>query len=54
MIAGRVGYLSGMTALVIAIAIEALTSHVDPWLIVVLGVMVVGKVAGHIYGKTSS
>lgn len=51
MIAGRVGYLSGIAVLVLGVVVESITSHVDPWLIAVLGAMIVGKIAGHIYGQ---
>jgi len=50
-IAGRVGYLAGTSALVLGIVVQGVTSHVDPWLAVVLGVMVVGKIAGHLYSR---
>ncbi|MCR4330379.1 MAG: hypothetical protein NUV49_00645 [Patescibacteria group bacterium] len=52
MIAGRVGYLSGIAVLVLGVVVESITSHVDPWLIAVLGAMIIGKAVGHIYGQS--
>jgi len=44
-IANRAAYLSGSTALVIAITYQGLTlAHIDSWLLIVLGVMVLAKV----------
>ncbi len=54
MMAGRVGYLSGVAVLVLGVVVESITSHVDPWLIAVLGAMIIGKIAGHIYGRRRS
>jgi len=48
--AGRIGYTAGIFTLVLAIAIESITSHPDPWLVLVLGAMVIGKIAGQLYG----
>jgi len=50
-IAGRIGYLAGTLVLVLGIVVQGVTSHVDPWFAVVLGVMVVGKIAGHLYSR---
>ena len=54
MIAGRVGYLAGMAVLVLGVVWESMMAHVDPWLIAVLGAMIIGKIAGHIYGQRSN
>ena len=54
MIAGRVGYLAGVAVLVSGVVVESIMSHVDPWLIAVLGAMIIGKIAGHIYGRRRS
>ena len=51
MIAGRIGYLAGVGILIVGVIIETLTSQVDPWLIIALGVMVLAKLAGLIYGR---
>jgi len=51
MIAGRVGYLAGMAVLVVGIAAQGVASHVDPWLVLTLGAMILGKIAGLWYGK---
>ncbi len=49
--AGRIGYIAGISVLVLAITVESITSHPDPWLIIVLGAMVLGKIVGLLYGK---
>ncbi|MEK7152107.1 MAG: hypothetical protein AAB773_01625 [Patescibacteria group bacterium] len=54
MIAGRVGYLAGVAVLVSGVVVESIMSHVDPWLIAVLGAMIIGKIAGHVYGRRRS
>ena len=51
MIAGRIGYLFGAAALVVAIVFEGFAHRVDPWLVVALTAMVVGKAIGSWYSK---
>ena len=51
MIAGRIGYLFGAAALVVAIVVEGFAHRVDPWLVIALTAMVVGKAIGSWYSK---
>lgn len=49
-LANRLAYLLGTTALVLGIVWQGITlRHVDPWLLVVLGTMVIAKVASLFY-----
>lgn len=41
--AGRLGFISGIIILVIAIAFQSFNSHPDFWLIAALGVMIISK-----------
>ena len=49
--ADRIGYLAGSAFLLLAIVVEELNHALDRWLVAALAVMVLGKVAGLIYGK---
>lgn len=49
MIAGRIGYLVGVGVLVFGLVLETLTAHPDPWLVVALAGMVLGKLGGLMY-----
>ncbi|PIR83980.1 hypothetical protein COU18_01060 [Candidatus Kaiserbacteria bacterium CG10_big_fil_rev_8_21_14_0_10_51_14] len=49
MFAGRVAYLSGALVLIVAIVVESIAGSLDPWLVVALLAMVIGKVGAHIY-----
>ncbi len=49
--ADRVAYLLGSGLLLVAIIIEELSHALDPWLLFALAAMIIGKVAGLIYGK---
>jgi len=52
MVAGRIAYLIGVGVLVFAIVVEGITApHVDPWLVIALSGMVLGKILGLLYGK---
>lgn len=51
-ISARVGYITGMSVLMLGIIVESIISHSDPWLIIVLGAMVFGKIAGQLYVRT--
>jgi uncharacterized membrane protein len=51
MIAGRIGYLLGTGALLTGVVIETFQGHVDPWLILALAAMVIGKLAGLMYTR---
>lgn len=50
-IAARFAFLSGMGILVGGVLAESIGKHLDPWLIVALGVMVIAKVVGLIYSQ---
>jgi hypothetical protein len=54
MIAGRFGYLAGAGALVVGIAHQSLFGYPDPWLVVGLLALVLGKLFGTIWGKRKS
>ena len=43
MLSGRIGYLAGASVLVIAIAVEGFHGAADPWLILALLAMLLGK-----------
>ena len=51
MMADRIAYLVGSAVLVIGILVESLMHKLNPWLVVALGVMILGKIAGLIYSK---
>jgi len=54
MIAGRVGYLSGVWVLVVALIYQAVQLHsVDPWVVVTLAVMIVTKLGGVWYSRAN-
>ena len=49
-VANRFGYLLGTGTLVLGIVYQGLTlSHIDPWLLIVLGVMVIAKTVSLIH-----
>jgi len=46
MLAGRAAYLSGLGVLTLALLVEGLTvHHLDPWITLALGTMIVAKLA---------
>lgn len=51
MLAGRLAFLAGMTVLIIAIVVQSLAHQLDHWLIITLGVMVIAKLGGLLYGE---
>jgi heme/copper-type cytochrome/quinol oxidase subunit 2 len=52
MIAGRIGYLAGLAAIITGIIVQTVTVHsVDHWLVVALGVMVIAKIIALAYGR---
>lgn len=51
MMAGRVAFLAGTAILVIAIIIQSLRHELDAWLVVILGVMILAKISGLLYGR---
>lgn len=52
MIAARIGYLLGVATIAGVLLVQAVVfHHTDPWFIVALLVMVIGKTAGILYSK---
>lgn len=51
MLAGRVGYLAGACLLVLGIVAQSARHRVDPWLVLALVAMIVGKIGGRWYGR---
>jgi len=51
MLAGRFAFLAGMAVLIIAIVIQSLEHQLDHWLVITLGVMVIAKIVGLLYGQ---
>lgn len=49
--ADRVGFLVGSVTLMIGIIIQSFQHSLDPWLPIVLGALVIGKVVALIYGN---
>lgn len=51
LIAGRLGYILGASGLVIGIAFQSIYHLVDPWLVIALVLMIVGKIIGIIHSR---
>jgi len=51
MMAGRIAFLAGTATLVIAIIIQSFRHELDAWLVVTLGVMILAKIVGLLYGR---
>lgn len=51
LLASRAGYLAGAAVLLVGMIIQARTGHIDLWLAAGLGVMVIAKLAAHIYSR---
>lgn len=49
MLAGRIAYLSGIAVLTVALLVQGLAHHIDPWIAGALGAMVIAKLATHLY-----
>jgi hypothetical protein len=48
--AGRIAYLSGVGVLTVALFVQGImTHHIDPWIALALGVMVLAKLVAHLY-----
>ena len=47
--AGRAAFLAGSAILIIGIAVQSASHRVDPWLVIALIAMVVGKVGARIW-----
>ena len=53
MIASRLAYLVGVGVLVLGIAVQGFTvAHVDPWLLIALLAMILGKIIGFFYSRS--
>lgn len=52
MYAGRTAYLSGIAVLTIALIVQGFSHHIDPWVALTLGVMVIVKLITHLYSDT--
>lgn len=50
-LAGRIGFLVGALVLTIGVLLQSLAHSLDPWLVLGLGAMILGKLAGLVYGK---
>ena len=51
MMAGRIAFLAGTASLVSGIIVQSFRHELDFWLVFTLGVMILAKVAGLIYGE---
>ena len=51
MLASRVGWLSGASVVMIGLVVQGLQHNIDSWLVYVLLVMVIAKLATHVYVK---
>jgi len=51
LLASRAGYMSGAVVLLLGMAFQGWSGHVDSWLAGTLGVMVLAKLAAHIYNR---
>ena len=49
MLAARISFLAGSGTLVLGIVAQVIAHELDPWLIIVLSVMIIAKIGGHIY-----
>jgi hypothetical protein len=49
MYAGRTAYLLGIAVLTVALVVQGLAHHIDPWIALALGVMVIAKLGSHFY-----
>lgn len=49
--AGRIAYLTGAGGLVAGIITQSIRHDLDPWLLGILGMMILAKIIGLIYGR---
>ena len=47
--AGRVAYLAGIAVLTLALVVQGLSHHIDPWIAGALGMMVLAKLIARIF-----
>lgn len=50
-LASRFAFLIGSGVLVIAVIVQSLQHRLDPWIVLVLGAMILAKVSGLVYGR---
>lgn len=51
MLSGRMGYLLGASVLLLGLLVQSSSGHADPWLVLGLGAMVIGKMAGRFWSR---
>ena len=51
MLSARIAYLAGTGFLVLSIIVQTLNHKLDPYLVYTLGIMILAKIIGQIYGK---
>ena len=51
MMAGRFAFLAGTASLVIGIIVQSFRHELDFWLVLTLGIMILAKITGLIYGR---
>lgn len=51
MLAGRIAYLIGAGVLVLGIIVQSFRHELDSWLVFTLGLMILAKIIGIIYGR---
>src|SRR4051812_17540182 len=51
MYAGRAAYLAGVAVLTLALVVQGLSHHIDQWIPLALGVMVLCKLGAHLYSQ---
>ena len=49
---GRIAYLLGIAVLTLALFVQGLAHHIDPWIALSLAGMVIGKISAHLYLDT--
>jgi len=52
--AGRVGYLLGTAGLLVGIVAEGFSGHIDPWLLIALGAMILGKLLSFVWSRNKN
>ena len=52
MMAGRIAFLAGTASLVIGIIVQSFRHELDFWVVLTLGIMILAKIIGFIYGRT--
>jgi len=53
LLASRAGYLAGAAVLLIGMIVQAWRGYLDGWLALTLGVMVIAKLASHVYNNAN-